>query len=869
MNRDLYNVGLFLIAVTGWYFTGCTGQKEKNVYEDHFANGIQRTWIAPQYWANRLQDWRLNNGRIECITASGNRNVNLLTARIGQAEGDFVISVSLGLSDTDITPSEESWLGFRVGIKGQFDDYRDDAIYGAGLDVGITSLGDLFIGALPVKHNGNAVMAVPALKTGLTLKLHTKYIDGKYNLLLEALDEEDKRISVIEEDDVPLQNLTGGIALVSHFSKVENTTADWYSWFDDWYVSGEKIDLYPERQFGPILFEQYTLSRGILKMTAQLPPVGKDDSQTVQFQLLNHNKWEMVQEKQIDPMARTATFKIENWDSKDDIPYRLEYNLNEGMGNAKPCYLEGVIRKEPLDKDEIVIAGFTGNNDLGFPNTDLLNAIKYHNPDLMFFSGDQIYERVAGFGTQRAPLNMAVLDYLRKWYLYGWAYGELMRDRPSISIPDDHDVYHGNLWGAGGKATPRDKKGFDAQDAGGYKMPADWVRMVERTQTSHLPDPYDPKPILQHIGVYFTEMNYGGISFAILEDRKFKSAPKSMLPDAQISNGWYQNKKWNPVTQGDVKGAKMLGDRQLDFLEYWAGDWSNQTKMKVVLSQTIFANVATLPAGEYHDNIVPKLRILNSGEYPPDDHPVADMDSDGWPQTGRNKAIKTMRKAFAFHLAGDQHLGSVIQYGVDSWGDAGYAFCVPAISNVWPRRWFPSSPGLNREKGAPKYSGDFLDGFGNKMTVFAVSNPVFTGKKPSNLYDRATGYGIVRINRVSRDITMECWPRFVDPSAANAKQYPGWPITINQMDNYNREAFAWLPKLEVENLQNPVIRVFSESDGRLVYALRISGSSFEPRVFESGTYRIEVGDPDSGKQKVFPGLKPEKERGMSALEVQF
>jgi len=869
MNGKWHIGGFLWIAVVVWWFAGCTGQSELNVYEDHFADEVQRTWIAPQYWANRLQDWRLNNGRIECLTVSPNRNVNLLTARIGETEGGFNVSARLGLSDLENLQGEENWLGFRVGIKGQFDDYRDDAIYGAGLDVGITSTGSLFIGELPVKHNGNAVMAVPALNTELILKLQVEYLNEKYQLLLEALDEDGKRISVIEKDDVPAQNLTGGIALVSHFPKVEKKVTGWCCWFDDWVVSGEKIDLHPERAFGPILFEQYTLSRGIMKMTVQLPPVGRDDEQTVQFQVLDKDKWNMVQEQQIDPLSRTAGFKVENWNFRDDTPYRLVYKLNEGGGKTKPYYLEGVIRKEPLDKDEVVIAGFTGNNDLGFPNTDLLNAVKYHNPDMMFFSGDQIYEGVAGFGVQRAPVNMAVLDYLRKWYLYGWAYGELMRDRPSISIPDDHDVYHGNIWGEEGKSTPLGKRGYDAQDAGGYKMPAEWVKMVERTQTSHLPDPYDPKPVLQGIGVYFTEFNYGGISFAILEDRKFKSAPKPMLPEAQISNGWYQNKNWDPVTQGDVDGAILLGDRQLDFLEHWAGDWSNNTWMKVALSQTIFANVATLPAGEYHDQVVPKLRILNAGEYPPDDFPVADMDSDGWPQTGRNKAIKAIRKAFAFHLAGDQHLGSVIKYGVDNWNDAGYAFCVPAISNVWPRRWFPSEPGLNREESAPRYTGDFLDGFGNKITVLAVSNPVFTGKKPSNLYDRATGYGIVRINRNTRNITMECWPRFVDPAATDSKQYPGWPITVNQMDSYERNAVGWLPKLEVRNMQNPVVRVYSESDDRLVYALRISGSIFEPRVFKSGSYRIEVGDPDSGKQKIFTGIKSNKKPGMSTLDVRF
>lgn len=858
------------VTAISWLFVNCTGAQKGKKFKDSFPEGVERIWIGPQYWANRLQDWQLDHGRVECITAAGNRNLNLLTARIGEEEGSFVITVRLGVPGLDSIDGEEAgWTGFRIGINGQFDDYRDDAIYGSGLDVGVTTAGDLFIGVLPVKHNGNAVMLKPDLKSGLTLKLTGDREDGHYRLRLAALNARGKELAAIEKEEVPAQNLEGGMALVSNFQKSEGDEDEICSWFDDWSVSGDKIQLYPDRSFGPVLFSQYTLSRGIMKMTAQMPPIGDSDGQTVKFQVRKGDQWEDVQEESIDPLARTATFKIENWSYKKDVPYRLEYRLNAGKGDLEPYYYEGVIRKDPVNKEEVVVAAFTGNNDLGFPNKDLVEEIRYHKPDLLFFSGDQIYEGVAGFGVQRSPLDKAVLDYLRKWYLYGWAYGDILRNTPAISIPDDHDMYHGNIWGAGGKPTPPGLKGNAAQDAGGYKMPAEWVNMVQRTQTSHLPDPYDPKPVLQGITVYYTELNYGGISFAIVEDRKFKSAPKPLLPEARINNGWAQNVKWNPVTQGDVAGAKLLGDRQLNFLEDWAGDWSNHTWMKVLLSQTIFANVATLPAGEHHDNIVPKLRILKAGEYPPDDRPVADMDSDGWPQTGRNKAIRKMRKAFALHIAGDQHLGSTIQYGVEEWRDADYAFCVPSISNVWPRRWFPSKPGLNREKGAPRYTGDFFDGFGNRVTVYAVSNPVYTGKKPSNLYDRATGYGIVRFDRKTRDITIECWPRFEEPDKNPEGQYAGWPIKINQLDNYNRRASGWLPSLVVEGMQDPVVRVFSEKDQELVYALRIRGNTFEPRVFGLGSYRLEVGDPDSNRQKVFEGLKPLPKPGTKTIEVKF
>ena len=56
-------------------------------------------------------------------------------------------------------------------------------------------------------------------------------------------------------------------------------------------------------------------------------------------------------------------------------------------------------------------------------------------------------------------------------------------------------------------------------------MPVEYVKRVERAQTSHLPDPYDPTPIQRGIGVYYTQYNWGRISMAILEDRKFKTGP--------------------------------------------------------------------------------------------------------------------------------------------------------------------------------------------------------------------------------------------------------------------------------------------------------------------------------------------------------
>jgi alkaline phosphatase D len=819
-------------------------------FKSDFQNNTQRVWIGPEYWANPLQDWQLSNGRLECLVSNENRNVYLLTRQIGKQKGHFRMSVDLGLLNTAISNNNANWVGLRLGTTGEFNDYRDNAVFGKGLNVGITTNGSLFIGE-PGK-NGNNREIIDALKKGVKLVVEARPYEENYNLSLHFSDAETGELMAkIGKRNISEEELSGGVALVSNFTDKPSGEVNYQKsvWFSRWNLSGSKLSVHDDNAFGPILFSQYTLSRGILKMTAQMAPVD-EPGKKVALQIKKKEEWQTIAKAPVDKDARTATFRIERWNGTEDTPYRLVYALGMGNGKSKNFYWKGLIRKEPLNKEEVVVAGFTGNNDLGFPNNDIVEQVKYQNPDLLFFSGDQIYETVGGYGFRREPHNIACLDYLRKWYLYGWAYRDLMKDRPTVSIPDDHDMYMGNIWGEGGKATIKNGSKTEIQDDGGYQMPARWVRMVERTQTSHLPDPYDATPVKQGISVYYTEMNYGGISFAIIEDRKFKSAPKALLPKANIINGWPQNKSFDVVKEADVPKATLLGERQLKFLEDWAGDWSNGTWMKVLFSQTIFANVATLPEESMSDKIVPELRILHEGEYPENDRQASDMDSNGWPQTGRGKALKIIRKGFAFHLAGDQHLGSTIQYGVDEWGDGGFAFCVPSISNYWPRRWYPSMGGKNHLPGAPKYTGDFTDGFGNKITVHAVSNPLFTNKTPSNLYDRATGYGITRFNRKTRDITMECWPRNADPSRGNSGQYAGWPVTINQRDNYASEGEVFLPRIKVENLQDPVIQVIDERNKEVVSTLRIEGNAYQPKVFRKGSYTIKVFDSDKSKISV-------------------
>jgi len=229
--------------------------------------------------------------------------------------------------------------------------------------------------------------------------------------------------------------------------------------------------------------------------------------------------------------------------------------------------------------------------------------------------------------------------------------------------------------------------------------------------------------------------------------------------------------------------------------------------------------------------------------------------------------LRAMRKGFAFHVCGDQHLGSTVHYGVEEWNDAGYALCVPSIANFFPRRWYPPRPGANHEEGAPRYTGEYLDGFGNRITVLAAANPEMGGREPAALYDRAPGYGIVRFKKARRIMTLECWPRWQNPTVPDAQQYPGWPITVTQDDNYGRKAAGYLPTLNITGAENPVVQVIDESNGEIQYTLRILGTSYRPKVFKAGTYTIVVSEPDAGRKQTLTGVKSLPAEDKTAIDV--
>ena len=820
-----------------------------------------RYWPGPCNWANPWEDWQLQQGRLVCTkTGRGKRTVHCLTHQLNDAPAGAEIAVTIQYCGNKATETGAGLVdgigktgagevagsaGFELGIRlrDPIDDYRSRLLGGSGLLVGLTGSGELLIGPKSRLESPTLSAALGAGRpVRLTCTIAPEDAGKTFRLDLEAAEPGGAVHGRLTKTGIAASQLQGNVALINNLPpSVAGVAPQGLYAFSDWTIGGPKITASPGQRFGPILWTLYTLSRRVMKMTAQMPPLGEADRDTAELQVHSGEAWRTIATAAIDPLAHTATFRVPDWDDGRDTPYRVVWSQQYTDGTSESYDWSGTVRRDPKEKNEIVVAGYCCFIDYLFPNVDLAEQSRRVDPDVMFFMGDQIYEGVGGFGIIReGDLHRMTINYLRKVALVGWSFRELTRDRPTVWMPDDHDVYQGNVWGAGGRKITLEEwnsrteyEGAMCVGAkGGYVQPAEFVKAVERTQTSHLPDPYDPTPVEQGIGVYYTALDYGRLSFAILEDRKFKSGPMSVFRHKSHRPDWITNRA--AALAADVPEAVLLGERQLKFLADWVTDWRDVVA-KIAVSQTIFCNAAT-----HHGTA--------------DHFLVADMDSNGWPQSGRRAALDVLRRGYAFMLGGDQHLPTAIQHGIAKHHDAGFSFCVPAGATGYQRWWRPEEiETMHREgnrHGNRPNTGRYTDGFGNLIDVHAVANPPLQRDSTTRLEmgkQKSAGFGVVRVDKSRGELTLEAWPVGIDPTGPRTAAYPGWPMTIGVAE-CGGTANPTLPPVVLSEWKDdvlPVIRV-RDASGATVSMIRMSRRRFAPRVFDAhGAYTVEVVLPEA------------------------
>ncbi len=830
----------FCLAALILFLTGSCREEPISV-KYNFDSLNDRVWIGEDFWSFPLEDWKVRNGRIE-FTGEGQQSaVTVLPYTLGEKENSFTIKIEMGLQDKGLN---DGAAGLVVGSQAiEEDDIKAAVYFGNGIRVGVNTDGYAFI-----DQNTKRIPDDFDWSNFYLQLTGEKGSDG-YIVTLGLLDAGGN--SVLNIQSTPENPVKGIVQIVNNFRSARSKDNGPKFWYDNLEFTGPRFVFSKQNKFGPVLWTMHTLSHNTLKLTAQMPPVGTDDNQTLELQVRNGNTWTSVGSQIMEPDSRTATFRVEDWKSAEEKEYRVLYPYKDVFGQEQIDKYAGKIRKEPVDRP-LYMGAMTCQYHTGFPYSPVVKNLKLKDPDILYFSGDQIYEQNGGYPIKREPEDTAILNYLGKWYMFGWAFRDLMRDIPTICTPDDHDVFQGNLWGGGG--IPRPSGTANSDDLMGFTQTVKMVNVVNTTQCSHLPDPYDPEHIEQGMKVWYTNLNYGRVSFAILSDRVFKSGPDLVATwEGRKDHITEPLKDLSVIDRPDLE---LLGKRQEIFLQNWIRDWEN-IDIKVLLSQTLFANVAT-----------------HHGQY--DAYLYGDMDSGGWPKSARDRAVGIIRKAFVFNICGDQHVPSIVQYGIGDFRDAGWAFCTPAIA-VGYSRWFRPDelniPVRNRpEHGFPN-TGEYTDAFGNKNYVYSIGNPGdFAGI--SNRYEmqhnKTAGFGFVIFDKENRDITMESWHFISDVlNPDEMSQHPGWPKTISQFDNYGREPLGWLPALKISGDPDPVVEIINQTTGELEYILRIKGNEFIPKVFSNDKFIVKVGYPEKDLFKEFSDIIPDTAAGVSELIIDF
>ncbi|MFC1734840.1 alkaline phosphatase D family protein [Candidatus Hydrogenedentota bacterium] len=869
-----------------------TAPPEKLVEVTDWDGVAKRHWAGPTIWGNRTQDWINENGKLECVVADDKlpcRTAHLLTYDLSAKSGAFEMSVVLTVPAGS---KLGGFAGFLIGAGEGRLDYRSASMIhhypgrGGGILTVLQPARKVGLGFLDMGNNETlqylrikgqkTILANPFNPRNVAMRIVLQAVpsgDDVYDLHLTVRDNgTGKLLGAQELTGIPEFRLRGNVALVA-----SPPGPDVCYVFEDFKISGEKFDHHPDREFGPIAGTLYSLSDDTLKLGAQFMSIGvastaSPDSATIRPRLSatlrarhkgSKNEWTNVAgPNAVQPPDYYVLFRVTDWDSTKDWETQVVFKDERG----KMYTYDTTIQHDPTDKDVVSLAAFTGMGVMGHTATDdLLNPpeghfgmgrwapanlwmpfeeavknLKNQDVDMLFFTGDQIYEHKPSTAAREGYSPFT--DYLYKWIMWHWSFRELTNHLPAFCQPDDHDIYQGNFWGDGGR---RNLTGHPGGKGGGYLYSPSFVNVVHHTQTGHHPDAYDAGPADSGIMHYYSAATYGDTGFAILEDRKFKS----------------------PGNLRDKKKQTQLGPRQLQFLEEWGEDWKDQ-KFKIVASQTLYASV--------HVNFDGTL--------------ASDTDSNGWPKVGRDRSVNMFRRCGAYVICGDLHLASFTRLGIDKPSDAVYQFCVPPMGNVFWRWFYTAEPGKGRNPGDPEYYGEHVDPHGNMFRMLAVANPekeellgnklrrrnlipeaeMVEGKGDSVRSCQGDGYGIVRLDKKERTITSECWPYTSDPTAGG-KQFTGWPVTVAFEDLDGREAVAWLPDLNIEGDDDPVVQIIDKKTGEMIKITRAHDRFYRPGVFDADTvYTLRVGVPEnSGPWWEATDLKPSPKAGEKSLEVSF
>ena len=170
----------------------------------------------------------------------------------------------------------------------------------------------------------------------------------------------------------------------------------------------------------------------ILKLSTQLFPLRPGEAGDVRLEVDRGDGWQEIAKAAVHYPGWDATFRVDHWDATQTVPYRVRH--------GQEATFTGTIRPDPADKSAIAVAVMSCNSsNTPGQRDEMIAGLRAADPDLLFFAGDQTYRHT---------------EHTGGWIEFGLQFRDIMRDRPTVTIPDDHDVGQANLWGAGAVGQP-------------------------------------------------------------------------------------------------------------------------------------------------------------------------------------------------------------------------------------------------------------------------------------------------------------------------------------------------------------------------------------------------------------------------------
>ncbi len=753
-------------------------------------------WLAYNFWQNSLNDWKIDSNRvIGRPFFSNNRTAHITSHSITNSDSTLAIGFDVKLFDV---VKRDSTAEFGVLIGAGSPDLSNKT---NNLVFKTTSPGPChFFG---IKTNGELILKD---FNSDTIIISLGIDSAKKENILKALYNEGVNIRLVYNmtqklfssttNDLTSLSLTankttynktalktpalkapkGNIALrYTSNTPYENNVS-----FDNLRITGDGYTFNESHEglIDPILSSFYTCTQDSLFFTAQLMPFVPDTTELFSLTIWPNYKSTYTYIGVFDTTTYQLRFRAKIPEGFKKFDYILKYRGNQSdIWTSKT----GIIKVKPNRKKPRIMAlncnGFSfytnhliDYKNLLYPYRQIQKGFEKFKPDVVTFLGDQIYE-----SRPQAPITAKgykELDYLYKWSIWCYTFRDITKNQPTIILTDDHDVFQGNLWGNGGKKIEDQPNAIPAyygannydtwfQDHGGYIWGTDFANMVLSSQTSHLPFPKDP--VLENGLInYYTDYKYGKLNFAILEDKKFKSPPSEN--NFEIYNGFGISDSLKPE-DFDQSTFKLLGDKQLSFLSAWSDSLKGKKEPKIILTQSAYVSLTTVPSDYSPTKNNPAKRDSSAQEL------SADMDTNGWPKAGRDRALNCLNQNNILIISGDQHLGAVVEV-YDSIKKPYTFFSVPAIANTWPRMWWPHD---SNNKKHPL--GEYEDAFGNQLNVKAVANPVINAPYPSEFNYKSPGFGIIDFNKKGTKAKLKAYPLYFD-SKKKPIQFNGWPLNI-------------------------------------------------------------------------------------------